>query len=318
MAEAASNSKPGDLLARLASLADDTRLRLLRLLQGHELGVAELCDVLQLPQSTVSRHLKVLADGGWVQSRRNGTTNLYRMNLGEIDAEARQLWELTRRQSDAWASTGQDAMRLEGLLTSRAASSKAFFAGAAAQWTKLRAELYGQHFGTAAMLALLPAEYTVADLGCGTGQTARELAGHVKRVIAVDHSPEMLTAARQLLGGVANAQVVESELDQLPLESESVDAAVMILSLTYVPDPSAAVGQAGRILKRGGKLVVVDLLPHDREDFRRAVGQLRAGVAKGEMERWGKAAGLTLGRHAPLAPEAGAKGPALFLAVFRK
>ena len=310
--------KPADLLARLSSLADDTRLRLLRLLEGHELGVAELCDVLQLPQSTVSRHLKVLADGGWLNSRRNGTTNLYRMHVAEIGTDARQLWDLARQQSDGWATTRQDAIRLEGLLQSRAISSKEFFAGVAAQWTKLRAELYGQNFGTSAMLAMLPPDITVADLGCGTGQIARELATHVKRVIAVDHSPEMLSAARKLLAGVQNAQVVESELDRLAIDSEAVDAALMILSLTYVHEPAVAMTQAARIIKRGGRLIVVDLLPHDRDDFRRTVGQLRPGIARAELERWAKAAGLTPARHAPLPPEQGARGPALFLATFRK
>ena len=95
---------PDVLLQRMVSLADTTRLRLLRLLERHELGVAELCEVVQLPQSTVSRHLKRLGDEGWVISRRNGTTNLYRMILDELEAPARQLWMLTREQTDGWAS----------------------------------------------------------------------------------------------------------------------------------------------------------------------------------------------------------------------
>src|SRR6476659_4380442 len=106
-----------DLLGWMDSLADATRLRLLRLLERHELGVAELCDILQLPQSTVSRHLKVLADQGWVRPRRQGTTHLYRMTLDEPNGSQppsppRRLWLLTREQSDNWAAVHQDELRL--------------------------------------------------------------------------------------------------------------------------------------------------------------------------------------------------------------
>src|SRR5688572_21603237 len=127
-------AQPNALLGRMASLADATRLRLLRLLERHELGVVELCDVLQLPQSTVSRHLKVLGDQAWVRSRREGTTRLYRMILDELTAPARKLWVLAREQSADWATLKQDELRLTRLLREReVGGSQAFFAGAAAE-----------------------------------------------------------------------------------------------------------------------------------------------------------------------------------------
>src|SRR5207302_4849766 len=104
--------QPDSLLGWMESLADPTRLRLLRLLERHELGVAELCDVLQLPQSTVSRHLKVLADEGWLRSRAQGTTNLYRMDAAEVETPARRLWALTREHTESWATVEQDRRRL--------------------------------------------------------------------------------------------------------------------------------------------------------------------------------------------------------------
>src|SRR6187455_1237225 len=97
-------SQPDALVARMECLADETRLRLLRLLERHELGVVELCEILQLPQSTVSRHLKVLADQAWVRSRREGTTRLYRMILDELTTPARKLWLLAREQTANWAT----------------------------------------------------------------------------------------------------------------------------------------------------------------------------------------------------------------------
>src|SRR6187431_3282066 len=108
--------RPEALLSWMGILSDPTRLRLLRLLERHELGVAELCDVLQLPQSTVSRHLKILSDQNWVRSRRQGTNHLYRTILDEIDAPARKLWVFAREQIDAWSAVKQDRLRLDRLL----------------------------------------------------------------------------------------------------------------------------------------------------------------------------------------------------------
>src|SRR5438046_2241733 len=133
--------QPELLIGWMASLADPTRLRLLRLLERHELGVVELCDVLQLPQSTVSRHLKVLADERWVSSRKQGTTHLYRMILDELADPARKLWLVTREQTENWATCQQDRMRLARRLRERRDDSQAFFAGAAAEWDRLRADM---------------------------------------------------------------------------------------------------------------------------------------------------------------------------------
>src|SRR5205823_10917305 len=112
--------------------------RLLRVLERHELGVVELCDVLQMPQSTVSRHLKVLADEKWVSSRRQGTARLYHMILDELSSAQRKLWLLMREQTDHWPAAQQDQLRLARVLRDRQTDSETFFASAASQWDKLR------------------------------------------------------------------------------------------------------------------------------------------------------------------------------------
>src|SRR6188474_2424473 len=104
--------RPEALLSWMGILSDPTRLRLLRLLERHELGVAELCDVVQLPQSTVSRHLKMLGDEGWVRSRSEKTANLYSMPVAELDSGARRLWQVARDQMDGWIALSQDQLRL--------------------------------------------------------------------------------------------------------------------------------------------------------------------------------------------------------------
>jgi len=302
----------------MESLSDPTRLRLLRLLERHELGVVELCDVLQLPQSTVSRHLKVLSDQDWTRSRRQGTTNLYRTILDELDVIARKLWLLAREQMESWATVQQDEMRLLRHLREKQRDSQAFFAGAAGQWDKLRSELYGSRFTQAALLSLLPGDYVVADLGCGTGPLTAELVGSVKRVIAVDNSPAMLKAAQKRLEGFDNVDLRRGDLAALPIDDATCDAAMMVLVLTYIADTADALREMARILKPGGKGVLIDLLPHDREDFRRQMEQQHAGFEPSEIEKMLGEAGLTNVSCRPLPPEPNVRGPALFLAVGMK
>ncbi|HUG53136.1 MAG TPA: metalloregulator ArsR/SmtB family transcription factor [Vicinamibacteria bacterium] len=306
--------RPDALLGWMESLADATRLRLLRLVERHELGVAELCDVLQLPQSTVSRHLKVLSDQGWVRARAQGTTNRYRMELEAAEAGARRLWALAREQMDGWATVEQDRLRLERVLARRPAAGD-FFTGKASQWDRLREELYGRSFTTESFLGLLPPDWVVADLGCGTGQAAAALAAHVRRVVAVDQSAAMLKAARRRTAGFDNVELRQGSLEALPIEAGACAAALMLLTLTYVEDPAAALAEATRVLRPGGRLVVADLLRHDREDFRRDMGQLRAGFDTGEMAVLLEAIGLEGIQVRPLPPDPGAKGPALMMAT---
>ena len=307
-------SPPDALLARMGSLADPTRLRLLRLLERHELGVVELCDVLQLPQSTVSRHLKTLGDQDWLRSRRRGTAHLYQVVMDELDPPARRLWELAREGTDAWATAGQDRLRLERVLAERRDETQSFFAGKAGEWDRLRAEFYGTSFSAAAVAALLPADYVVADLGCGTGTTAAELAPLVGRVVGVDGSAEMLRAAGERCAAFDNVELHKGDLAALPLEPASVDAALLVLALSYAADPAAAVGEMARILRPGGRAVVVDLLPHDDDHFRRQMGQRVMGFSTDRIAAMLTAGGLTVGAVRPLPPEPSAKGPALFVA----
>lgn len=317
-APAHSHASPDALLARMGSLADPIRLRLLRLLEQHELGVVELCDVLQLPQSTVSRHLKLLADQQWLGRRRRGTGRLYGMTLDELDPAARELWLVARGQTDGWATAGQDDLRLRRALADRrrvGEGSRSFFAGRSDDWDRLRAEYYGTAFLAPAMAALLPAGYVVADLGCGTGSLAADLAAHVGRVVGVDNSADMLAAAAVRCAAMANVELLGGELSDLPLDDDSVDAAIMVLALSYVDDPAAALAEAARVVRPGGRAVVVDLLRHDRDDLRRQLGQIRNGFDPADVSAMMIDAGLADPRVAPRPPEPGAKGSALFLAT---
>ena len=302
----------------MGCLADPTRLRLVRLLERQELGVVDLCDVLQCPQSTVSRHLKVLADQGWTRSHRAGTTNIYRTAFDELDPAALRLWQLARDQTEGWATVEQDQLRLKRRLSQRRKDAPDFFAGAAGQWDKLRGELYGQLFTQQALLALLPSDYVIADLGCGTAQVASNLAGHVKKVIGVDQSSAMLKAAKKRTAGMKNVDLRKGELESIPIDTSTCDAVLILLVLTYLDDAMTTLREVKRILKRGGKVVIVDLLRHDRDEFRRQLGQQTMGYETKEIENMLREAELVKPNARPLPPEPEAKGPALLLATAEK
>jgi ubiquinone/menaquinone biosynthesis C-methylase UbiE/DNA-binding transcriptional ArsR family regulator len=297
----------------LSTLADATRSRMLVLLERHELTVSELCTVLQLPQSTMSRHLKTLSDAGWVTSRRDGTSRYYTLSLDDR-AHARRLWSLLREQVSATAGADQDARRLKNVLAQRQSKSQEFFESTAGQWDKVRADLFGAGSYLQVLPALLDDQWIVGDLGCGTGQVASALAPFVGRVIAVDRSGEMLQAARRRLRDLPTAEVRRGELEALPIADGELDAATLILVLHHLPDPGAALGEASRVLKKGGRLVIADMLPHDREEYRQQMGHVWLGFSEEQTTRLLTAAGFDRIRIIALPVSAAAKGPALFVA----
>lgn len=306
--------QPEALLAWMDALADPTRLRLLTLLERHELGVAELCDILQAPQSTVSRHLKLLVDGGWTQARRAGTANFYVMAVDQLAEPARKLWRLARQQVQAGAAFKQDQLRLERLLADRQDQTRQFFADAADRWDKLRDELYGRAFIYELLTAMLPGDLVVADLGCGTGDLVEHMAPCVGQVIGVDHTPAMLEAATQRTRQLKNVELRQGDLTRIPLQDNACDVAVLSLVLTYVPEPIAVLREAARVVRFGGRIVLIDLLEHDRDDFRREMGQRWPGFDPRQLNEMLTLVGMDAVHVASLAPQPQVKGPALLLA----
>jgi ArsR family transcriptional regulator len=302
------------ILDHLTALADTTRSRILLVLERHELTVTELCAVLQLPQSTVSRHLKALADAGWTAARADGTSNLYTMTRDELEAPARRLWQLVREQVGATTAAVQDQRRLQAALAERRAKSKEFFASSAGQWDRVREELFGDRFHLTALAALADHSWVLGDLGCGGGQVSRLFAPFVSRVIAVDASAQMLQAARRRLQGLDNVELRRGDLEDLPVDDSLLDAATMMLVLHHVPEPERALAEAVRVLKPGGRLLLVDMLPHDRESYRQQMGHVWLGFSETQIERLLAGAGVEAIRVTALPPDPRAKGPGLFVA----
>ena len=309
------NGKHPVLLDHLASLSDTTRSRMLLVLDRRQLTVGEICAVMQLPQSTVSRHLKALADGGWVTSHAEGTSHLYTMTRDELDAPARRLWQLVREQVGATPAAANDQRRLQSALAQRRSKSQEFFSSSAGQWDRMRDELFGDRFHLAALGALASSEWVAGDLGCGTGQVTAALAPFVSRVVAVDSSAAMLQAARRRLHEMDNVELRRGELEALPIDEARLDLATLMLVLHHVPEPDKALTEVARVLKPGGRVVIADMLPHDRDSYRQQMGHVWLGFSEDDMRRLMADAGFASPRVVALPPDARAKGPALFVAT---
>jgi ArsR family transcriptional regulator len=303
------------LSEQLAAVADGPRGRVLAILDGRELTVSELREVMQLPQSTVSRHLKVLLAAGWVTSRKEGTSRFYSLATGDLSPGARRIWQVLKADAQATAAIEQDELRLKRVLAARRTASEEFFSSAAGQWDRLREELFGRASLLRVLAALSGPAWVVGDLGCGTGQMAEALAPFVRSVVAVDASREMLQAARARLRDHDNVDLRRGTLERLPVDDESLDAAVMALVLHHVPDPAGVCGEVARALKPGARLVIADMLPHDHEDYRKTMGHVWLGFSPDQMARVLEGAGFEAPRVHPLDPEPGVRGPALFVAT---
>jgi ubiquinone/menaquinone biosynthesis C-methylase UbiE len=306
------------ILEHMAALADPTRVRMLRPLEQHELTVTDLCAVLQLPQSTVSRHLKTLADDGWVLSRRDGTSRLYTFAGDSLDEGARLLWPVIRGQVGTALSLEEDDRRLASVLQRRREKSRAFFSTAAGEWDRLRVDLFGERVYLSALLALLDERLEVADLGCGTGQLSALLAPYVARVWAIDGSAEMLESARARLAVWPTVDVIEGALEQLPLPDASVDAALISLVLHHQPDPQRVISEAARILKPHGRIVIIDMVPHTHTEYQLEMGHVWLGFSEETLRRYLTGAGLGSVRWTALPAEPDARGPSLCVATARQ
>lgn len=288
--------QPAAISSLFKALADPARLRILHLLNCEELTVGELVRILELPQSTISRHLRVLREHGLVTDRPVGPAAFYRASLvGEADSPEflirRDLQQILAPA--ALAPALREA--LERVLALREPDSESFFDRMAAHWDSLREDCFGPTFHLEALLHLLPREWTVADLGAGTGYLLPPLARHFRQVIAVDSSHAMLDLAQRRIrdAGLANVNLREGDLAELPLAAGEVDLALLVLILHHLAEIRPALAELGRVVAEGGHILILEYFPYDNELFRRRMADRRPGLAPDLLRAWLAEAGFS-------------------------
>jgi ArsR family transcriptional regulator len=306
---------PPPILEHLSALGDETRTRILLLLERSEHTVTELCAVLQIPQPTVSRHLRTLAQDGWVAARAEGRNRHYRLSPS-LSPASRDLWLLVRDGLGPEGVYAADAERARQVLVERRRRSAEFFAASAERWDHLRRDLFGQRAELLPFFGLLDPAWTIGDLGTGTGELAATLAPFVARVVGIDRSEAMLEAAAGRLEGAANVELRQGDLEALPVADGELDVAVLSLVLHYVVDPAGVLRDTLRALTPGGRLIVVEMRAHDRgAEFAEQMGHVWPGFDPSEMERGIAAAGFGNVHARLLPPDPEALGPLLFIAT---
>jgi ubiquinone/menaquinone biosynthesis C-methylase UbiE/DNA-binding transcriptional ArsR family regulator len=293
------------MLAGLRAVAEPTRLRLLLLCAETELTVSELVGILGQSQPRVSRHLRLLCEGGLLDRFREGAFVFYRLaRRGDGADLARALLRLLPKDDSVAAL---DHERLEALKRERAAAAAAFFRANAPQWDKIRSLYVAEREVEAVLVAMLPADGVgdLVDVGTGTGRMLELFGPRVEHAVGVDLSREMLAVARVNLerAGLRNCSLRQGDMYQLPIASESIDAAVFHQVLHYAEDPRRALHEAARVLKPGGRLAVVDFAPHDVEALRTEQAHRRLGFADEEIVQWCAEAGFDPGSIAHLPGE---------------
>lgn len=267
-----------DLHGTLKLLAEPTRLRLLGLLAHEELAVHELVRITGVPQSRVSNHLSLLKRAGLVRDRREGSWAFHSLvpaeDGGAITAE---LFAATIAPWWGGGDSAADRAALEVVREQRRERSREAHDALADRWTEVGQEFRSGAVRSEAVAWSMPSGMVAADLGCGAGFLSRRLSDSFGRVIAVDHSEKMLETARER-GLPDSVELRRGELDKLPIDSDSVDTAFAHLVWHHLADLSAAAREIARILKPGGTVVISDLMPHDQDWMRDAMGDLRLGM----------------------------------------
>lgn len=269
------------------ALSDPVRIRILHLLEEMELSVGELANTLAQGQPKISKHLKVLIDCGLVDRRKEG--NWVFLRLG-APALVRPLFALLDRWADVhgrnpWLAA--DATRLTAINAERSAEANAYFSAHAAEWDRLRAlHVATEEVARGLFRAIGDHQLgELVDIGTGTGTMIHLLAARADYIIGIDRSPEMLRfgRAKLLQGGVTNAELRQGDMNALDLPSGSADTVILHQVLHYAPRPAAVIAEAARILKPTGKLIVIDVAPHDREELRREHAHARLGFGDDEV-----------------------------------
>ncbi|MCC7347888.1 MAG: metalloregulator ArsR/SmtB family transcription factor [Variibacter sp.] len=293
------------LTAALRGAAEPTRLRILALLAEAELTVSDLTDILRQSQPRISRHLKLLTEAGLVERSREGSWAFFR--LPEDGALSDLVRALVGRLDAADAVAAKDREKLAAVRAARSEAAQAYFRAHAEQWDRIRELHVPDADVEAAIVAALGDRpiRTLLDLGTGTGRILELFGPHIERGLGIDLSQAMLALARARLdrAGLRHCTVRQGDIYDLPAPKESFDAVIVHQVLHYLDDGAAVIREAARVLRPGGRLLVVDFAPHDLEFLREQHAHRRLGFAPETVSQWMAAAGLDVTLQRDLDPE---------------
>jgi len=298
------------LNSALKAAGEETRLRVLALLAEAELTVSDLTDILRQSQPRISRHLKLLAEAGLVERFREGTWAFFRLaEHGEGADVARTLID---RLNPGDQMIARDRARLASVRQTRAIAAQAYFRAHAAEWDRIRK----LHVTDAAVEEAIRAALadkpfrSLLDLGTGTGRMLELFGPEIERGLGLDLSLDMLLLARDRLerAGLKNCSVRQGDIYDLPLANDSFDVVILHQVLHFLDDGARAIHEAARVLRPGGRLLVIDFAPHEQEFLREQFAHRRLGFAPETVTQWITASGLDPVLHKSLTPEQGSEG----------
>lgn len=294
----------------LKAAGEETRLRVLALLAEAELTVSDLTDILRQSQPRISRHLKLLVEAGLIERFREGTWAFFR--LAEHGSAAEVARSLLDHLNPADQTIARDRERLTSVRQARAAAAQAYFREHAADWDRIRKLHVADEAVEAAIVKALGDKpfRSLLDLGTGTGRMLELFAPQIERGLGLDLSLDMLLLARDRLerAGLKNCSVRQGDLYDLPLADDSFDVIILHQVLHFLDDGGRAIKEAARVLRPGGRLLVVDFAPHEQEFLREQFAHRRLGFAPDTVTQWMAQSGLEPVMHRSLKPEPGPDG----------
>lgn len=273
------------------ALSDETRARLVNVLLEYELNVGEIVQVMEMGQSRISRHLKILSESGLVDVRRDGLWAFYRASE---EGPGRLFLDGMHALLAEEADLKRDTNRAEKVIRERTAATRQFFDDIAPEWDRMTAEVLGELDLGREIQSRLPKCSCAADIGCGPGDMLEIMSRSSKTVIGVDNSPKMLELAEERFSEDARMSLRIGEMTHLPLRDWEADCTVMSLVLHHLARPLDAIKEAGRVLKIGGRLIIAEFDQHENELMRSEYGDRRLGIPREKMTGWLKQARFTV------------------------
>ncbi|MCG8635264.1 MAG: metalloregulator ArsR/SmtB family transcription factor [Desulfobacterales bacterium] len=281
---------PMEILKQFKALSDPTRIRLLNMLNDHELNVNEIVSIVGMIQSGVSRHLKILMESGLLVSRKEGSFIYYSAARNSQNGD---LIRLACERAAGESICREDLEKAVHSIDIRKNRSKRFFKTVAPQWDRLKKEVLGKFDLNRFIQQQIVSGSTIADLGCGTGELLLLLhQDDSNHLIGVDSSPEMLEQAKLKLYNAKSLELRLGEVEYLPMKDQEIDTVIMSMVLYHIIEPEKALKEIFRVLKPGGAFILADFEKHDQEKIKEVIGGAWLGFEAGKLQEWLRDAGF--------------------------